>query len=421
MEDYLFDEATIHVRAGKGGDGCVSFRREKYVPMGGPDGGNGGAGGDVYLVANRHLNTLMQFQRQKHFRAEDGGRGQGKKMQGKSAEDLLVPVPPGTVIREAESGELLADLVEDGQRVLVAKGGRGGRGNAFFATPTNQAPRIVEKGEPGEERSLRLELKMIADVGIVGLPNAGKSTLLAALSAARPKIADYPFTTLSPNLGVVTIGSTSLVLADIPGLIEGAHEGLGLGIKFLRHIERTRVLIHLLDGSSDDPMRDWETINQELGCFSRELAAKPQVAAFNKMDLPQAREAWPAIQAAMSEQGKRVLPISAVSGEGTRELLFAVFQLVQQVPDEVEPVVEARVFRPAQDDEAFEIVREGDRIRVRGPRVERAAAMTDWGNSEAVARFQRILRSMGIFDALRDVGVDFGDTVVIGEHELEWQ
>jgi len=420
MEDYLFDEGTIHVRAGKGGDGCVSFRREKYVPMGGPDGGNGGGGGDVYLVANRHLNTLMQFQRKQHFRSEDGGRGQGKKMQGKSAEDLLVPVPPGTVIRDAETGELLADLVEDGQRVLVAKGGRGGRGNAFFATPTNQAPRIVEKGEPGEERSLRLELKLIADVGIVGLPNAGKSTLLAALSAARPKIADYPFTTLSPNLGVVTIDGTSLVLADIPGLIEGAHEGSGLGIRFLRHIERTRVLIHLLDGSSDDPIRDWEIINEELGCFSRELADKPQVAALNKMDLPQAREAWPAIQAAMSKQGQGILPISAVTGEGTRELMFAVLQLVQQLPDEVEPVVEARVFRPAQDDEAFEIVREGDRVRVRGSRVERAAAMTDWGNSEAVARFQRILRSMGIFDALRDVGVDFGDTVVIGQHELEW-
>jgi GTP-binding protein len=420
-ESYFFDEATIHVLAGKGGNGCVSFRREKYVPFGGPNGGNGGAGGDVYLVANRHLNTLIRFQRQQHFRAQAGAHGQGKDMQGKRGEDLFVPVPPGTVVRDAKTGELLADLVEDGQQVLVANGGRGGRGNAAFASPTNQAPRVAEKGEPGESRALRIEMKLIADVGIIGAPNAGKSTLLAAVSAARPKIADYPFTTLSPNLGVATVDYRSLVLADIPGLIEGAHAGAGLGVKFLRHIERTRVLIHLLDGASPDPLQDYEDINAELALFSRDLASKSQVVALNKMDLTQAQEIWPTVEAAMRERDRPVFAISAVTGQGTRELLRAVQEILETTPVERVSAAEATVFRPAEEEDAFEVIREGDHFRVRGRRVQRAAAMTDWNSQEAVARFQRILKAIGILESLEQAGVQPGDTVFVGDYELEWQ
>jgi GTP-binding protein len=420
-ESYFFDEATIHVLAGKGGNGCVSFRREKYVPFGGPNGGNGGAGGDVYLVANRHLNTLIRFQRQQHFRAQAGAHGQGKDMQGKRGEDLFVPVPPGTVVRDAKTGELLADLVEDGQQVLAANGGRGGRGNAAFASPTNQAPRVAEKGEPGESRALRIEMKLIADVGIIGAPNAGKSTLLAAVSAARPKIADYPFTTLSPNLGVATVDYRSLVLADIPGLIEGAHAGAGLGVKFLRHIERTRVLIHLLDGASPDPLQDYEDINAELALFSRDLASKSQVVALNKMDLTQAQEIWPTVEAAMRERDRPVFAISAVTGQGTRELLRAVQEILETTPVERVSAAEATVFRPAEEEDAFEVIREGDHFRVRGRRVQRAAAMTDWNSQEAVARFQRILKAIGILESLEQAGVQPGDTVFVGDYELEWQ
>lgn len=420
-EPYFFDEATVHVRAGQGGDGCVSFRREKYVPLGGPNGGNGGGGGDVYLVASRHLNTLIQFQRQRHFRAESGARGQGKDMQGKRGEDLPITVPLGTVVRDFQSGEILADLVQDGQKVLVAKGGRGGRGNAVFASPTNQAPRIYEKGEPGESRQLKLELKLIADVGIIGAPNAGKSTLLAAVSAARPKIADYPFTTLTPNLGVATLDHETLVLADIPGLIEGAHAGAGLGVKFLRHIERTRVLIHLLDGAAPDPVQELDAINEELALFSAELPRKPQVVALNKMDLPQAQALWPVVQTAMRERGLPVFAVSAVSGQGTRELLYAALEMVKKAVAEPAIVSEPKVFRPAEDEDAFQILREGEHFRVRGRRVERAASMTDWKNREAAARFQRILKAMGVFEALKEAGVQTGDTVFVGERELEWQ
>ncbi len=419
-ESYFFDEATIHIRAGDGGNGAVSFRREKFVPLGGPNGGNGGSGGDVYVVANRHLNTLIQFQRQQHFRAESGGKGDRKDMQGKCGADLLIDVPPGTVVRDAQTGEPLADLVQDGQKVLVARGGRGGRGNAFFASSTNQAPRIAEKGEPGQARSLKLELKLIADVGIIGVPNAGKSTLLAAVSAARPKIADYPFTTLSPNLGVATVDGDSLVLADIPGLIGGAHAGAGLGISFLRHIERTRVSIHLLDGASEDPLRDFATINKELELFSPTLAARPQVVALNKMDLPQAAELLPAVQKAMRERHLPVYAISAATGQGTVELLRAVRQVLLATPAEPS-VAPVPVFRPEEDEAAFEIGREGNAFRVRGKRIERTAVMTDWANDEAIARFQRIIKAMGIYDALLEAGVQPGDTVVIGEHELEWQ
>jgi GTP-binding protein len=418
----FFDEVKIYVKSGDGGDGCVAFRREKFVPFGGPNGGHGGPGGDVYLVVDRGLNTLAHFGKGIHFKAERGGRGSGKNQQGKSGEDRLIPVPPGTMVYDADTDEFLADLVDEGQRVLVAKGGRGGRGNAAFASPTNQAPRMAEHGEPGLERWLRLELKLIADVGVIGMPNAGKSTLLSVVSAARPKIAAYPFTTLQPNLGVVTVGDyETFVLADVPGLIEGASEGVGLGHQFLRHVERTRLLIHLLDGAASDPLEDYETINHELARFSERLAAKPQLVVLNKMDLPDAQAWWPLVQEAMRDKEIEVHAISAVTQQGVRELMGRTYELLQTLPA-IELTPEAlAVFRPAEQEDAFTIEQEEDGWRVHGVRVERIAAMTPFVLPEAASRFQRQLRAMGIVEALEEAGVETGDTVYIGERELEWQ
>lgn len=418
----FFDEAKIYVKSGNGGDGCVAFRREKYVPFGGPSGGNGGQGGDVYLVTDPNLNTLIHFRKRVHFKAENGGRGSGKNQQGKKGEERLVPVPVGTMVYDADTGEFLADLVTEGQRVLVAKGGRGGRGNAVFASPTQQAPRLAEHGEPGQERWLRLELKLIADVGVIGMPNAGKSTLLSVVSAARPKIAAYPFTTLQPNLGVVQVDEYgSFVMADVPGLIEGASEGAGLGHQFLRHVERTRLLIHLLDGAATDPLEDFEAINRELAQFSERLAAKLQIAVLNKMDLPDAQEWWPVVRQAMRAQEVEAYAISAVSGQGVRVLMQRAHELLRTLPAvELAPEAPA-VFRPAEQDDAFSIEREGDAWRVRGADVERVAAMTPFVLPEAAARFQRQLRAMGVVEALEEAGVQYGDTVRIGDEELEWQ
>jgi GTP-binding protein len=418
----LFDEAKIYVKAGDGGDGCVAFRREKYVPFGGPSGGNGGSGGDVYLVVDSNLSTLIRFKKRVHFKAERGVRGSGKNQQGKTGEDLEIPVPPGTMVYEADTGDLLADLVEDGQRARVARGGRGGRGNAAFASSTNQAPRLAEHGEPGEDRWLRLELKILADVGVIGMPNAGKSTLLSVVSAARPKIAAYPFTTLQPNLGVVEVDDyQTFVMADVPGLIEGAAEGAGLGHQFLRHVERTRLLIHLLDGAAEDPLADWQAINRELAEFNPQLAAKPQIVVLNKMDLPDARAWWPLVKEAMTERGLEAHAISAVTGEGVLALMRRTFELLQALPPAEPAPLQPAVFRPAETEDAFVIEREGDGWRVRGVRVERIAAMTPFVLPEAAARFQRQLRAMGVDRALEEAGVQSGDTVRIGERELEWQ
>ena len=417
----FFDEAKIYVKAGDGGNGCVSFRREKYVPLGGPNGGDGGRGGDVYLVANPHLNTLVAFKHRVHFKAQRGGHGKGKGQKGRQGDDLFVEVPLGTVVRDADTGEFIADLTEEGQKALVAKGGQGGRGNAAFATPTNQAPRIAERGAPGQEHWLYLELKLIADVGIAGVPNAGKSTLLSVVSAARPKIADYPFTTLEPSLGVVALDDyASLVMADIPGLIEGAHAGAGLGHEFLRHIERTRMIIHLLDGASSDPLSDYEKINQELALFDPELARKPQLVVLNKMDLPQAQAAWPSVEEAMKARGQKAVSISAVTGEGIRDMLRTVAEMLESLPKEEPVTTEIKVFRPAEE-EALTITWEDDAWRVRGADIERVAAMTNWDLDEAVQRFQRIAEAMGLKAALREAGVQPGDTVRIGQVELEWQ
>lgn len=417
----FFDEAEIYVKSGRGGNGMVHFHREKYKPRGGPDGGDGGRGGNVILEVNPKLNTLFDFSHRSKYIADDGKSGGPNNMSGKSASDLVVLVPPGTLVFDAASGDLLGDLVEDFQQLLVAKGGRGGRGNQHYATSRNQTPRMAEKGEPPEEKKLRLELKMIADVGIVGVPNAGKSSLLAVVSNAKPKIANYPFTTLSPNLGVSRLDiDTILVLADIPGLIEGAHQGVGLGFAFLKHVQRTRVLIHMLDGMAEDPISDFSQINSEMALFDEKISEKPQIVAFNKMDLPQVRERWTEIQKAITELGYEIMPVSTVTHENVDKLLWRAEKLLQEAPEP--EVVEAMpVYRASEDPKAFTVTQIEEGWEVKGEAIERAAAMTYWEHRESVRRFQRLMENIGVEDALRGAGIEEGDTVIIGEYTLEWQ
>lgn len=331
----FIDEAKIYVKAGDGGRGCVSFRREKFVPRGGPNGGDGGDGADVILVARRNMTSLLDHRYQQHYKAKRGVHGRGKDQHGKNAEDLLIPVPLGTEIKDFETGAYYGDLTEDGEMLVIARGGKGGRGNARFVTPTNQAPKEAEPGVPGEEKTLKLELKLLADVGLLGFPNAGKSTLISTLSSARPKIADYPFTTLVPNLGVVSYGDgATFVLADIPGIIEGAHEGAGLGIKFLKHIERTKILVHLLDLSpitQRDPIQDYETLNNELISFSEDLSKRPQIVALNKIDITEAREDLERIEKHFSSLGIKTYPISSATGEGTKDLVWEISKQLEEI------------------------------------------------------------------------------------------
>jgi GTP-binding protein len=417
----FIDEAKIYVRSGKGGDGMVHFHREKYVSRGGPDGGDGGRGGDVILEVVKTLNTLNTFRHQAKYIAPTGANGGPNNMSGRSAEDMIIPVPPGTIVYDGDSNALLGDLVEPGQRLVVAKGGRGGRGSQHYATPSNQAPRMAEKGVPAEEHNLRLELKLIADVGIVGVPNAGKSSLLAAVTNAKPKIADYPFTTVEPNLGVAELNlDTTLIMADIPGLLEGAHTGTGLGYAFLRHIQRTRVLIHLLDGLSTDPMADFTQINSELALFDPRLGRKPQVVALNKIDLPDVQARWPEIKAQLEAHGYQPLAISAVTGENVRALLWRVYELLGETP-EPEPVTEMPVYRTEEDPNAFTVAKEEDGWRISGSAIERSAAMTYWEHEGSVRRFQKLMERLGVDKALREAGIEQGETVYVGEYELEWQ
>ena len=418
----FFDEARIFVASGRGGDGAVHFRREKHVPRGGPDGGDGGRGGDVILEVSPTLNTLSAFRHKRHFHAKDGSRGGKNNKTGKTGADEVILVPPGTIVRDDATGEILGDLIHPGQRLIVCQSGRGGRGNARFATSRNQTPRVAEKGEPGRERWLQLELRLIADIGIIGVPNAGKSTLLAAVTNARPKIAAYPFTTLQPNLGVVDLDhDISLVLADIPGLIEGAHQGAGLGFAFLRHIQRTRILIHLIDGASIDPVADFSQVNAELALFDQVLAAKPQVVAINKLDLPQVKSRWSELEEQFRRLGFQPLPISALAREGLKELLYQAHKTLQEVPPVEVAIEDLPVYRPEPDSTKFDIIREPDGgWRVSGEAIERAAEMTYWEYDEAVRRFQGLLARLGVEDTLREAGAQSGDTVRIGEHELEW-
>jgi GTP-binding protein len=426
MRSMFLDEVRIVVRAGAGGDGAATFRREAHVPRGGPDGGDGGRGGSVYLTVDPGQTTLRDFRQRHRFAATSGGRGERAKRHGKAGDDLRIGVPPGTAVLDAEQGALLADLVAAGQEVMAARGGRGGLGNVHFATATHRAPTHAQRGEPGEERTLRLELRLIADVGLVGLPNAGKSTLLAALTAARPKIAPYPFTTLEPNLGVMDLGiddGRRPTIADVPGLVEGASSGAGLGHAFLRHVERTRVLLHVVDGSARDPRWDHDVIRDELGTHDPALLAKPILVLFNKLDLRAARDAWPAFAAGMRAAGIPVLGISAETGEGLDALRLAVGDLLPDAatlarPAEPTGVVVHRIEAAGA---GFSLEREGGGFRIRGRRIERLVAQTDFDNEESANRFQRDLVRLGVDDALRGAGVGPGDSVRIGDRELEWE
>lgn len=421
MHTFL-DEARILVQAGSGGAGAMHFRHEKYVPMGGPDGGDGGNGGSIVLRAEHGLNTLYQFKHKRRFIAEAGQPGGPSRMHGRFGHDLTIEVPVGTIV-QAEDGEVLGDLTWHGQQLVVARGGKGGLGNVHFKSSTNQAPGFAEKGEPGQERWLGLELKLIADVGLIGAPNAGKSTLLSVISAARPKIADYPFTTLAPNLGVVDVGDYSFVAADIPGLIEGAHDGVGLGHEFLRHIERTLVLLHLVDGSSPDPVETFNQVLEEVLQYDADLKARPQLAIVTKMDLPDTRERWPELRDTFQQMGYETFAISAATREGIDELIYRTADLCReqtklrrQVPEQ--PEVEVITIKPPPDH--FEVARKRKTFYVRGETVERLAIMTDLESDEALHRLQQRLKRMGVLTALGKAGVREGSKVRIGEVELTW-
>ncbi len=426
----FIDQVEIHVNSGKGGDGVVHFRREKYVPRGGPDGGDGGKGGDVILEVKPTLNTL-NFRHNERFFADDGRPGAKQKMYGRSGEDLVIYVPPGTVIYEIVDGGrggvtqhlLLGDLTQPGQRLTICKGGRGGRGNTHFKSSTNQVPRTAEKGEPAQEKRLQLELKLIADIGLIGVPNAGKSTLLSVLTNAKPKIAAYPFTTLEPNLGVANIDEdTTVVLADIPGLIEGASQGSGLGHEFLRHIQRTRVLVHIIDGLSPDPLADYSQINSELALFDANLGIKPQIVALNKIDQPEVQERLAGIEKEMKKRGVSLITISALARTNVRELLLKAAGALAKAPPLEEIEAPMPVYRPEEDPREFSISREDDAgWRVSGTAIERAAAMTYWEHHGSVRRFQKMMETLGIEEALREAGINEGETVRVGEFELEWQ
>ena len=423
----FLDRVKIWVRAGDGGDGAATFRKEAHVPRGGPDGGDGGRGGSVHLRVDPGQTTLRDFQYRHHFKATPGGRGTRARRHGKAGDDLVLDVPPGTAVYDDTTGALLADLVATGQETLVARGGRGGLGNTHFKTATHQAPKHAQKGEPGVERWLRLELRLIADIGLVGLPNAGKSTLLAAVTAARPKIADYPFTTLEPNLGVMDLGEDDErrpTIADVPGLIEGASDGAGLGHAFLRHVERTRVLVHVVDGSARDPEWDHEVIRDELRAHDPALLDRPILVAFNKLDLPAAQGAWPAFREAREADGLDVVAIAASTGEGLDTFRARVASMLPSAHDLAEPPEPAGVVVHRIDamGDGFLVERDEDgAYRVRGKRIERIAAQTNFDVEESAERFQRDLSRLGIDAELRRAGIVAGDLVRIGGAELEWE
>ena len=420
----MLDRVEIEVEAGAGGNGVVSFRREKYVPRGGPDGGDGGRGGSVVLVASPALTTLAGFRRRRRYRAESARHGEGGKRHGRSGVDLVISVPAGTIVRRVGGsglGEVVADLTVPGQRVVVVTGGKGGRGNARFATSTRQAPRIAERGQRGEEARLLLDLKLLSDVGIVGLPNAGKSTLLRAVSAARPKVADYPFTTLEPVLGVVEVGYDSFVLADLPGIIEGAHEGAGLGHQFLRHVERTRVLVHLVDGSLPDPVADLETLNRELAWYSEELGRKGQQVVVNKLDLPEVRGGRAELDARLRTQGHDPLFISAATGEGVPVLLRRLLDLLSAIEVPAAAPAEVPVLRPRGRQPRVTVTKGEGLFVVEGEGPVSAVEMMGVESEEARLEVRRRLTRMGVVSALRRAGVRAGDRVRFGTVEMEWQ
>ncbi len=425
----FYDYAKVFVKAGDGGNGIVAFRREKYVPMGGPAGGDGGDGGSIILRADDGLRTLIDFRYQTHYKADRGSHGMGSSQHGKSAEDKILRVPVGTVVRDAASGQILADLTKHGQEVVVAKGGRGGRGNTHFVSSTHRSPTLAENGDAGEERWITLELKLLADVGLVGFPNVGKSTIISHVSAAKPKIADYHFTTITPNLGLVKVDEGhSFVMADIPGLIEGAAEGAGLGHRFLRHTERTKVLIHVLDISGSegrDPLDDFEKVNKELARYNEKLIKRPMVIAANKMDIADGEDNLNMLKEKYGEKYE-IFPISAVSGQGLKALVYRVWQLLEECPAEEEEIVqedEVKVTKveavPAE--EKFTIRLGADGIYyVEGAEIERHYRRTQFENEDSLNRFLQIVEAMGVVKALRKAGVKDGDTVNIGGLEFDF-
>jgi GTP-binding protein len=415
----FLDRARIRVRAGDGGRGAISFRREAHVPRGGPDGGDGGRGGDVVLVADPQTTTLSEFRFRKTLSAESGGAGAGKDRRGKNGKDLIVKIPQGTIVRDAKTHETIVDAVAGGQPIVIARGGQGGRGNARFASSTHRAPRIAEDGQPGEELEAELELKLIADVGLVGLPNAGKSSLLAALTRAQPKIADYPFTTLSPNLGVLRVDERDIVVADIPGLIEGAHEGAGLGEEFLRHVERTRLLVHVVDLSREDPLADVRVIDGELAAHGAGLADRPRLMALNKIDLAEARERADGVARALRPRPS--LAVSAATGEGVPELARTIVEMCPPLPVARPAAPTERRIEFARTARDWTVEREDGAYRVKGDRIERLAGGIDWDSPDAAAYFQGFLVRSGIERELRRLGVQEGDPVRVGDLELEWR
>ena len=424
------DHVKIYVKAGDGGDGMVAFRREKYVPNGGPAGGDGGHGGNVVFEVEEGLRTLMDFRYKRHFKADRGEHGMSKGMHGRKSEDLVVKVPPGTVVINAETKAVIADLVEHGQRAVVAKAGRGGRGNCRFATPANPAPELAEKGEPGEELELILELKVLADVGLVGFPSVGKSTLLSVVSSAKPKIGAYHFTTIVPNLGMVeTEDGRSFAMADLPGLIEGAHQGVGLGMQFLRHIERTRVIVHIIDMSGmegRDPYEDYVTINNELEQYNLRLLERPQIIVANKMDMPGAEENLIEFKKKVGEDVK-VFPISAISRQGLKPLLFEIADLLEVTPEFLLHEIDDEqsdatvLYKHKKQSDDFVITRDDDGAFVlSGNTIERLFKMTDFSREDGIRRFARQLRAMGVDEALRERGAENGDTVRLLEFEFDF-
>ena len=419
------DYVKIIAKAGDGGNGAISFRREKYVAAGGPDGGDGGKGGDVYFEVDPDANTLIDFRYKKKFKAENGKNGEGARRFGKSGEDLIIKVPIGTIIKDAKSERVLADLSEKGQKVLILHGGRGGKGNSNFATATRQAPRFAQDGETGEEKELILELKLLADVGLIGFPNVGKSTLLSIVTDATPKIANYHFTTLDPNLGVVKKEyGDSFVIADIPGIIEGASEGTGLGIQFLRHIERTRLLLHVIDVSGSEgrnPVEDFYTINKELKKYSEKLSSRKQIIVANKIDSMQDEKLYNELEKLAKDKGLEIFKISAATNKGVKELIQHVSQVLKTLPKEtlIEIEDQKKVYM-LEDEEPYTIKKENGNYIVDGPSVERLIKKINMDDNESMYYFQKILDELGVIQKLKELGVKEGDTVIIAGWELEW-
>lgn len=425
------DKAKVYVKGGDGGDGLVAFRREKYVPDGGPAGGDGGRGGDVIFRVDEGLRTLMDFRYQRHFKADKGIKGRNKSQHGANADHMIVRIPPGTVLIDDDTQEILADLTRHGQQVVVARGGRGGRGNTRFATANNTAPELAENGEEGQERYIVMELKVMADVGLVGFPSVGKSTLLSVVSAAQPKIGAYHFTTITPNLGVVDVGDgRSFVMADLPGLIEGASEGVGLGHEFLRHVERTRIIIHVVDMSGSegrDPFEDWVLINDELRQYNAALIDRPQIVAANKMDMPDSEENLASFRERVAElrPDLEIMPISSLTRQGVQELLYRATDILDSIP--VAPVVEEVVGKErkvykleAEEDNSFTITRDNEAFVVNSPRIERMIKRMQLSTHDAILRLARTLRHMGVDAELRRRGAVEGTIVRIADFEFEF-